>query len=129
MMKTGDKLNCIFCNMETERIVTDNEKAFAIYDIFPVSEGHMLIIPKKHFKDYFEVDQQTRDELWKLVDECKRLVDKKFKPDGYNIGINCGDAAGQTVMHLHIHLIPRYKGDIKNPRGGVRGVIPEKRIY
>lgn len=129
MMKTGDKLNCIFCNLEKERIVTENERTFAIYDIFPVSEGHMLIIPKKHFKDYFEVDQQTRDELWKLVDECKRIVDKKFKPDGYNIGINCGEAAGQTVMHLHIHLIPRYKGDIKNPRGGVRGVIPEKRIY
>lgn len=122
-------MNCIFCNLEKERIVTENDAAVAIYDIFPVSEGHMLIIPKKHFKDYFEVDQQTRDELWKLVDECKRIVDKKFKPDGYNIGINCGEAAGQTVMHLHIHLIPRYKGDIKNPRGGVRGVIPEKRIY
>ncbi len=129
MMKTGDKLNCIFCNLEKERIVTESDAVVAIYDIFPVSEGHMLIIPKKHFKDYFEVDQQTRDELWKLVDECKRIVDKKFKPDGYNIGINCGEAAGQTVMHLHIHLIPRYKGDIKNPRGGVRGVIPEKRIY
>lgn len=122
-------MDCIFCNIEKDRIVIENETAFAIYDGFPVNEGHMLIFPKKHFKDYFEVDQQTRDELWKLVDECKKIVDKKFKPDGYNIGINCGEAAGQTVMHLHIHLIPRYKGDIDNPRGGVRGVIPKKRIY
>jgi diadenosine tetraphosphate (Ap4A) HIT family hydrolase len=128
-MKTGDELNCIFCNIEKERIVAENDAAFAIYDGFPVNEGHMLIIPKNHFKDYFEVDQQTRDELWRLVDECKRIADKKFKPDGYNIGINCREAAGQTVMHLHIHLIPRYNGDIENPRGGVRGVIPGKRIY
>lgn len=122
-------MDCIFCNIEKDRMVIENETAYAIYDGFPVSKGHMLIIPKKHFKDYFEVDQQTRDELWKLVDECKRIVDKKFKPDGYNIGINCGEAAGQTVMHLHIHLIPRYKGDTENPKGGVRGVIPNKRIY
>lgn len=67
--------------------------------------------------------------MWKLVDKCKEIVDKKYNPDGYNIGINCGEVAGQTVMHLHIHLIPRFKGDIGNPRGGVRGVIPQKRIY
>jgi diadenosine tetraphosphate (Ap4A) HIT family hydrolase len=78
MDQTGDNLNCIFCKIEKERIVTENDAAFAICDGFPVSEGHMLIIPKKHFSDYFEVDQQTRDELWKLVDECKKIVDKKF---------------------------------------------------
>ncbi|MFA7139116.1 MAG: HIT family protein [Bacteroidales bacterium] len=122
-------MNCIFCNIEKERIVAENEAAYAIYDGFPVSQGHMLILPKKHFGNYFETDQQTKDELWKLIDECKEIMDKRFNPDGYNIGINCGEAAGQTVMHLHIHLIPRYRGDIKNPRGGVRGVIPHKRIY
>jgi diadenosine tetraphosphate (Ap4A) HIT family hydrolase len=122
-------LNCIFCNIERERIIVENEGAFAIYDNFPVSYGHMLIIPKKHYNNYFEANQQTKEQLWKLVDNCKEAVDKKFNPDGYNIGINCGEAAGQTVMHLHIHLIPRYKGDIKNPRGGVRGVIPDMRIY
>ncbi len=80
---------------------------------------------------FFDISENNSaiDELWKLVDECKKIVDKEFNPDGYNIGINCGEAAGQTVMHLHIHLIPRYKGDIENPRGGVRGVIPVKRIY
>jgi len=128
-MKTGDNLDCIFCNIEKDRIVTENETAYAIYDGFPVNKGHMLIIPKKHIKDYFESSEQDKDGLWKLVDECKKIVDKKFNPDGYNIGINCGETAGQTVMHLHIHLIPRYIGDIDNPRGGVRGVIPNKRIY
>ena len=122
-------MTCIFCNIEKERIINENEVAFAIYDSFPVSQGHILVIPKKHINNYFEADSQTKEQLWKLVDECKEIVDKKFNPAGYNIGINCGEAAGQTVMHLHIHLIPRYKGDIENPRGGVRGVIPDKRIY
>ncbi|WSI04777.1 HIT family protein [Sedimentibacter sp. MB31-C6] len=83
----------------------------------------MLIIPKKNIKDYFEINEQDKVGLWQLVDECKKIVDKEFNPDGYNIGINCGEVAGQTVMHSHIHLIPRYTGDIENPRGGVRGVI------
>jgi diadenosine tetraphosphate (Ap4A) HIT family hydrolase len=122
-------MDCVFCDIDSDRIAIENETAYAVFDAFPVNKGHMLIIPKKHIKDYFETDLQTQNELWKLVDECKKIVDKEFKPDGYNIGINCGEAAGQTVMHLHIHLIPRYKGDIENPRGGVRGVIPEKRIY
>jgi diadenosine tetraphosphate (Ap4A) HIT family hydrolase len=123
------KLNCIFCNIDKSRIVLENCFVYAMYDGFPVSSGHMLIIPKNHFKDYFEADQKTKEELWKLVDKCKELLDKKFNPDGYNIGINCSETAGQTVMHLHIHLIPRYKGDVENPRGGVRGVIPDKRVY
>ena len=122
-------MSCIFCNIDKERIILENEYAYVIYDVFPVSKGHMLIIPKKHIKNYFEADEQIKTQLWKLVDECKEMADKKFAPQGYNIGINCGVAAGQTVMHLHIHLIPRYSGDIENPRGGVRGVIPDKRIY
>lgn len=122
-------MNCIFCNIDKERIIIENETAFAVYDMFPVSKGHMLIMPKRHINDYFKADDQTKEQLWKLVDKCKIFADEKFNPQGYNIGINCGEAAGQTVMHLHIHLIPRYNGDIVNPRGGVRGVIPDKRIY
>lgn len=122
-------MSCIFCNIDKDRIILENEDAFAVYDVFPVSKGHMLIIPKKHIKNYFEADEETKAKLWQLVDECKEMADKNFSPQGYNIGINCGEAAGQTVMHLHIHLIPRYSGDIENPRGGVRGVIPDKRIY
>ncbi len=122
-------MSCIFCNIDKERIILENEDAFAVNDGFPVSKGHMLIIPKKHIKNYFEADEQIKKQLWKLVDDCKGMADKNFAPQGYNIGINCGEAAGQTVMHLHIHLIPRYSGDMENPRGGVRGVIPDKRIY
>lgn len=127
--KKGDKMDCIFCNIEKDRIIIENKTAIAIYDGFPVSKGHMLIIPKMHILDYFEIEQSDREGLWQLIDKCKKFLDEQFKPDGYNIGINCGQAAGQTVMHLHVHLIPRYTGDIENPRGGVRGVIPEKRIY
>jgi len=122
-------LSCIFCNTDKNRIILENEDAFVIYDAFPVSKGHMLIIPKKHIENYFEVDEEIKLKLWELVDKCKEMADEKFAPQGYNIGINCGIAAGQTVMHLHIHLIPRYSGDMENPRGGVRGVIPDKRIY
>nr|WP_312576959.1 HIT family protein [Sedimentibacter sp.] len=122
-------MDCIFCNIEKERIVKENETAFAIYDSFPVSRGHMLIIPKMHIQDYFESKSSDREGLWQLVDDCKKYLDEKFKPDGYNVGINCGLAAGQSVMHLHIHIIPRYIGDMGNPKGGVRGVIPNKRIY
>lgn len=122
-------MNCIFCNIDKNRIIKENETAVAIYDNFPVNKGHMLIIPKRHIDNYFDTEEYDREGLWHLVHECKDFLDDEFKPDGYNIGINCGHAAGQTVMHLHIHLIPRYNGDIENPRGGVRGVIPEKRIY
>ena len=122
-------MSCIFCNTDKNRIILENEDAFVIYDAFPVSKGHMLIIPKKHIENYFEADEEIKLKLWELVDKCKEMADEKFDPQGYNIGINCGEAAGQTIMHLHIHLIPRYSGDIKNPRGGVRGVIPDKRIY
>jgi len=122
-------MNCIFCEIEKSRIKLENETAYAIFDLFPVSKGHMLIMPKKHIPDYFESEPSDREGLWKLVEECKKFLDEQFKPDGYNIGINCGEAAGQTVMHMHIHLIPRYIGDVENPRGGVRGVIPDKRIY
>ena len=122
-------MDCIFCNLDESKIILENEGARAIFDIFPVNKGHMLIVPKKHVVTYFDAGEEYRKYLWELVEECKKYIDKKFSPDGYNVGINCGEAAGQTVMHLHIHLIPRYVGDIENPRGGVRGVITEKKIY
>ncbi len=122
-------MSCIFCELEKSKIILENDKSISIFDVYPVSKGHMLIIPKNHIETYFGASEEVKSSLWELVENCKKYLDRKFKPDGYNIGINCGEAAGQTVMHLHIHLIPRYKGDIENPRGGVRGVIPEKRIY
>ncbi len=122
-------MDCIFCNLEEVKIVLENEGASAIFDGFPVNEGHMLIIPKRHIETYFEAAESEKKLLWDLVEECKEYLDERYSPDGYNIGINNGIAAGQSIMHLHIHLIPRYIGDIGNPKGGVRGVIPSKRIY
>lgn len=122
-------MDCIFCVIDKSKIILENEGALAIFDGFPVNKGHMLVIPKKHIETYFEASNYDKSNLWDLVEKCKDYLDKSLSPDGYNIGINNGVAAGQSVMHLHIHLIPRYVGDIDNPKGGVRGVIPDKRIY
>lgn len=94
-----------------------------------MTEGHLLIIPNRHFADYFSATPDEKTALWAMVDQAKKLLDGRFKPDGYNVGINVGATAGQTVMHCHIHLIPRRSGDSVNPRGGVRGVIPGQADY
>ena len=120
-------MNCIFC--ETKEYVLENELSYAIYDKYPVGKGHMLCIPKRHVKDFFDITKEEREAIFELIDEGKRLLDEKYSPDSYNVGINCGEYAGQTVMHVHVHLIPRYIGDMKDPRGGVRGVIPDKMKY
>ena len=122
-------MDCIFCNMPEDSIITENNLAYAIYDKYPVTEGHILIITKNHVKDYFSASNDEKEAILTLMEECKDILDEKYKPDGYNIGLNCGVEAGQTIMHLHMHLIPRYVGDIDDPTGGVRGVIPEKRVY
>lgn len=119
--------SCPFC-VDPSPIFED-DFAFARYDLYPVSNGHLLVIPKRHFADYFECNAEEQNSLWGLVRECKTYLDKKYSPDGFNIGINVGPVAGQTVPHLHIHVIPRYAGDMPDPRGGVRGVIPEKQRY
>ena len=122
-------MTCPFCLLPPERIVFANLHGVVIRDGFPVSPGHTLIIPRRHVGSFFEIDTAERDALMVLLEEAKRRLDKEFKPDGYNIGINDGAAAGQTVPHLHIHLIPRYTGDRGDPRGGVRWIIPEKADY
>lgn len=125
--KTTLSNNCPFCNYD--QFILDQELSFAKWDGYPVSNGHALIIPKRHFSSYFESTEEERKELWEVVEEVKVLIDEKHSPDGYNIGINIGEAAGQTVQHLHIHVIPRYSGDMADARGGVRGVIPDKQKY
>jgi len=107
----------------------ENEEAFLIEDGFPVSGGHSLIIPRRHIGSFFEATEGERVALLKLLDQAKNIIDKRHKPSAYNIGINDGPAAGQTVPHLHIHLIPRYEQSGIDPRGGVRWVIPEKADY
>ncbi len=107
----------------------EGEYGFAVWDFHPVSDGHFLVIPNRHFADYFDITSEEREDLWSLVAKGKTIVDEKHNPDGYNIGINVGKWAGQSIHHLHIHVIPRYKGDVENPKGGVRGVVPAKRHY
>jgi diadenosine tetraphosphate (Ap4A) HIT family hydrolase len=101
----------------------------AIKDQYPVSKGHLLIIPHQHTQDWFTASEEVQMDIIRALNRLKKILDNEYKPDAYNIGANCGALAGQTVMHLHLHLIPRYKGDMLNPRGGVRGVIPEKQNY
>ena len=109
----------------------ERELAFTIRDGFPVSPGHTLVIPRRHCETYFDATPEEQAAIWTLVDETRRELDAVLdpRPDGYNVGFNAGEAAGQTVMHLHIHVIPRYAGDVDNPRGGVRWVVPEKADY
>jgi len=122
---------CVFCDILKDKkiLIHESEYLFSIYDKYPVSEGHVLIIPKRHIKDYFELNNIEKRHLDIEISEVKKILDVAFHPDGYNIGINNGLAAGQTIFHLHIHLIPRYTGDVDDPRGGVRGVIPSKQKY
>jgi diadenosine tetraphosphate (Ap4A) HIT family hydrolase len=122
--------DCPFCNLAPEvTILMETETALAILDRFPVSNGHTLIIPKRHIANYFDLTSEEQTELWALVNQTKQKLDYQYHPDGYNIGININPEAGQTIFHVHIHLIPRYHNDTPNPRGGVRGVIPERRGY
>lgn len=122
-------MNCPFCNIDEQKILVKGKGFTAFFDGFPVSPGHLLIVPDIHVDNYFLLEDKEKDILWKAVDRCKLLLDEKYHPDGYNIGINIGEDAGQSIPHVHIHLIPRYNGDVANPRGGVRGVIPDKQNY
>ncbi|MGD9685485.1 MAG: HIT family protein [Desulfobacter sp.] len=125
----SDSLYCPFCTLEPGRIIMSNNHAVAIRDGFPVSEGHTLIIPNRHFASMFEATAEEQAALFSLLAQARLQLLEKLKPDGFNVGINDGVAAGQTVMHLHIHLIPRYADDQPDPRGGVRWIFPDKAVY
>jgi diadenosine tetraphosphate (Ap4A) HIT family hydrolase len=119
--------NCSFCGVADA--ILRNGLAFALYDTSPVSPGHALIIPVRHVADYFDTSAEEREAMMALAMEIRKLLERSRHPDGYNLGINVGESAGQTVFHVHLHLIPRYRGDVENPRGGVRGVIPARQNY
>jgi len=127
--KVRETSKCLFCSISPDQILIDGPLALAKRDGHPVSKGHTLIIPRRHVLSFFDTTEEERLAMLKLLDEVKAMLDREHKPDGYNIGINNGAAAGQTVMHLHIHLIPRYLGDLPDPRGGVRWIIPDKAAY
>ena len=120
---------CPFCTLPPERILLTSAHGVIIRDGFPISPGHTLVIPRRHVDSFFSLTADERVDLLGLLDQAKAGIEKEFKPATYNVGINDGPAAGQTVAHLHIHLIPRYTGDVPDARGGVRWIIPEKADY
>ncbi len=122
---------CLFCDKENQKfkLIAENDFCVARWDAYPVSKGHALIIPKKHIASFFDLTEEEIVKIFSLMREAKKFIEEKYHPDGFNIGINDGEAAGRTIHHLHFHLIPRYKGDVEHPRGGVRNVIPGKGSY
>lgn len=122
--------DCIFCNMESSRKIDENDLFYVIRDGFPVTSLHTLIIPKRHVETYFGLTEAEVLSMNIMINKHKELIEKEDTTvSGFNIGMNCGEDAGQTVFHCHVHLIPRRKGDMDEPKGGVRGVIPDKRTY
>ncbi|MBC2729105.1 HIT family protein [Desulfosporosinus sp.] len=114
--------DCLFCTLPVTDIILENERALAFYDKFPVNEGHVLIVPKRHVVSLFDATQEEITSIWKLIEGVKELLDQRFHSNGYNIGVNVGAAAGQTIFHMHVHVIPRYDGDVEDPRGGIRKI-------
>jgi len=119
---------CLFC-IDPRGVSLQNELAYSARDSFAVSPGHTLVIPRRHVASFFELTAEEVIACMELITEERKLLDEEFNPDGYNIGVNVGAAAGQSVLHVHVHVIPRYKGDVENPQGGVRHVIPGKAHY
>lgn len=125
----GSKV-CIFCQPASNLLpISETAEIYAVYDGFPVSKGHALIIPKSHYSSYFEMPEILQQELWIVANRIKRILEKKHQPDGFNVGINIGESAGQTIFHAHVHIIPRYNGDVEKPKGGVRNVLSGKGEY
>jgi diadenosine tetraphosphate (Ap4A) HIT family hydrolase len=125
-----NRAECPFCHPDPEReLLSESATVYALLDRYPVSPGHALIIPKQHMNSYFELSDRVRTACWLMVSRVQTILLQRFQPEGFNVGINVGAVAGQTIPHIHIHLIPRYPGDVPNPVGGVRNVIPDKGDY
>jgi diadenosine tetraphosphate (Ap4A) HIT family hydrolase len=120
---------CPFCSMPPDKILAQSPLSFTIRDTLPVSPGHTLILPKRHFASIFVATRDEVADLWETLQQARSGLFRDFSPDGFNIGINDGLASGQTILHLHIHIIPRYKGDMPDPRGGIRWIFPDKTVY
>jgi diadenosine tetraphosphate (Ap4A) HIT family hydrolase len=123
---------CIFCRqgqLGASDLLAGNDLAIAFRAGFPVSRGHALIVPRRHEPDFFSLTAEEQAAVIALVDPVRSVLDKEFCPDAYNLGVNAGKAAGQTILHTHLHVIPRYAGDVAEPRGGVRWVLPETARY
>lgn len=129
-IKNKSLSDCSFCNLSNDlELITETATSVAFLDKFPVNKGHTLVIPKRHISNYFDLSVHEQRALWLVVNRCKEILEKRYLTTDFNVGLNVGENAGQTIFHCHIHLIPRYQGDVENPRGGVRGVIPKKQNY
>lgn len=122
-------VTCPFCAISPDRVTLEDEHALAFHDGYPVAQGHTLVIPRLHVASLFDLAQEAHAAVWKLMVQVRAQLVDELHPDGFTIGLNDGVAAGQTVMHAHIHIIPRRNGDVPDPRGGVRWVIPDKAAY
>ena len=123
-MSDSTRTDCPFCDIAADRILVANDHAVAVLDAYPVSPGHALVVTRRHTANFFDLDPSEIAGMFGLLSQVRCLLDTTHAPHGYNVGVNVGRAAGQTVPHVHIHLIPRYGGDVSDPTGGVRNVIP-----
>lgn len=121
--------DCPFCSLDEGRVLQTSAHARAIRDAYPVSEGHTLVVPNRHVASLYDLTAEEQADVWRLAGEVRAALAASYGPDGFNIGVNDGAAAGQTVAHAHVHIIPRYVGDVPDPRGGIRWVVPERASY
>jgi diadenosine tetraphosphate (Ap4A) HIT family hydrolase len=122
-------MDCPFCDPPSDRVFHEDALVRCLWDAYPVSEGHALVITRRHVATWFDASAAEQAALVQGIEIARQAVERSFQPDGYNVGFNAGEAAGQTVFHLHVHVIPRFRGDVEDPRGGVRHVIPVKATY
>lgn len=125
-------ITCIFCDKDNPKqntIITENDYAYARWDNFPASPGHAEVVPVRHVESFFDLTNEELEAMYDLTKATRRIIEDRYHPDAFNIGVNDGEAAGRTVHHLHIHLLPRYAGDVPNPRGGIRHIIPGQGDY
>jgi diadenosine tetraphosphate (Ap4A) HIT family hydrolase len=128
-MRVVESEDCPFCRIDPERIVAESPLTLTFRDAFPISPDHTLVVPRRHFANLFEASTDEIGEIWKAIRHAAARLSAERHPDGFNVGVNVGKAAGQTVMHLHVHLIPRYGGDQPDPRGGIRRIFPDRADY
>lgn len=126
---TEGQIDCPFCRRQHLSTLIESDFALAMPDGYPTAEGHTLVIPKRHVASVFDLPEDEQAAIWRLVGEVRKRLVEQYRPDGFNVGLNDGSAAGQTVMHARVHVIPRRNGDVTDPRGGVRWVIPDKAAY
>jgi diadenosine tetraphosphate (Ap4A) HIT family hydrolase len=128
-MSESNPDRCPFCAVPPDRMLDASDHAFVVHDAYPVTRGHTLIISRRHVTDIFDLTEAEIDDFFRLLRTARERIDRAFRPSGYNVGVNIGRDAGQTIMHVHVHIIPRYSGDCDDPTGGVRGIIPGKARY